>query len=297
MAAGTTIRTSVAPPDHTPRVRGPQNLRATATHDTITVSWDHPWPETEDDYWLGISSSTASVPIRHINARVFPPASQYTYTDLDPTTYRIVVMHNDIVREGAEITITTSAAPPALRLALTAERAECTAGTLNPVTWTITGGVEPYRLTVDGASVDADAESATVTCGALPGGASEAAGTITASRDRRHGDPGSYAEASAAYTIVEPLPAPENVSARGLRTYAVADWDSVSAASGSVHYILRWKRTAASDWTYEHEFEFLEYEQGTRRGWYSTRLPEGTAFEMAVAVMRNPIERQTPEAC
>ena len=112
--ATTTVRTAVAPPDHTPRVRGPQNLRATATHDTITVSWDHPWPETEDDYWLGISSPTASVPIRHINARVFPPASQYTYTDLDPSsTYRIVVMHNDIVREGAAITITTKVAPPA----------------------------------------------------------------------------------------------------------------------------------------------------------------------------------------
>ena len=107
---------------------------------------------------------------------------------------------------------------------------------------------------------------------------------------------GAPATASAAYTIVPPLPAPTNLSARGLRTYAVADWDSVSAASGSVHYILRWKRTAASDWTYEHEFEFLEYEEGARRGWYSTRLPEGTAFEMAVAVMRNPIERQTPEA-
>ena len=109
MRAGTTIRTAIAPPDHTPLVRGPQNLRATATHDTITVSWDHPWPDTEDDYWLGISSPTVSVPIRHINARVFPPASQYTYTDLDPSsTYRIVVMHNDIVRAGAAITITTN---------------------------------------------------------------------------------------------------------------------------------------------------------------------------------------------
>ena len=38
-----------------------------------------------------------------------------------------------------------------LTLTLTAERAECTAGTLNPVTWEIEGGVEPYWLTVDGA--------------------------------------------------------------------------------------------------------------------------------------------------
>ena len=292
--ATTTVRTAVAPADYTPPLRGPQNLRATATHDTITVRWDHPRTDTEDDYWLRISGPPGRVPIGARDEFVFPPDSAHTYGRLTPgTTYRIRVTHIDITRESAEITVTTKAAPPPLRLTLTAERSECTAGTLNPATWEITGGVEPYRLTVDGASVEADAESATGTCGALPEGATEAPGTITAVVTDATGAP---ATASAAYTIVPPLPAPENVSARGLRTYAVADWDSVSAASGSVHYILRWKRTAASDWTYEHEFEFLEYEQGARRGWYSTRLPEGTAFEMAVAVMRNPIERQTPEA-
>ena len=288
--ATTRVRTAAAPPDHTPLVRGPQNLRATATHDTIAVSWDHPRPDTEDRYWLYISG-----PYGDRYANVWPPNSQHTFDDLLPnTTYLIHVMHNDIVRESAEITITTKArAGPPLRLTLTASRPECTAGTLTPVSWEISGGGAPYRLTVDGAPVEADAESTTVTCGALPEGASTAPGTITATVTDAAGAP---ATASAAYTIVPPLPAPTNLSARGLRTYAVADWDSVSAASGSVHYILRWKRTAASDWTYEHEFEFLEYEQGARRGWYSTRLPEGTAFEMAVAVMRNPIERQTPEA-
>ena len=297
--ATTTVRTAVAPADYTPPLRGPQNLRATATHDTITVRWDHPRTDTEDDYWLRISGPPGRVPIGARDEFVFPPDSAHTYGRLTPgTTYRIRVTHIDITRESAEITVTTKAAPPPLRLTLTAERSECTAGTLNPVTWTITGGTPPYTVTVDGETAAADATSAHATCGALPDygiwlPVTQAPGTITAIVTDATGAP---ATASAAYTIVPPLPAPENVSARGLRTYAVADWDSVSAASGSVHYILRWKRTAASDWTYEHEFEFLEYEQGARRGWYSTRLPEGTAFEMAVAVMRNPIERQTPEA-
>ena len=73
-----------------------------------------------------------------------------------------------------------------LTLTLTAERAECTAGTLNPVSWTITGGTAPYTLTVAGQSVDPPAESVNVTCGALPDGASEAPGTITASVRGRH---------------------------------------------------------------------------------------------------------------
>ena len=41
--ATTTVRTAVAPTDYTPLLRGPQNLRATATHDTITVTWDPPF--------------------------------------------------------------------------------------------------------------------------------------------------------------------------------------------------------------------------------------------------------------
>ena len=144
--------------------------------------------------------------------------------------------------------------------------------------------------------MDADAESATVTCGALPDygiwlPVTQAPGTITAVVTDATGAP---ATVSAAYTIVPPLPAPANVSAQGLRTLAVADWDSVSAASGSVHYILRWKRTADSDWTYEREF--LGYEQGAKWQWYGTGLAEGTAYEIAVAVMRDPIEQQTPEA-
>ena len=97
-----------------------------------------------------------------------------------------------------------------LALTLTAMRSECTAGTLNPVAWTITGGTPPDTLTVDGAVVDADAERTTVTCGRLPAGATEAPGAITASVTDAAG---TTATASAAYTIVPPLPPPTGVNA------------------------------------------------------------------------------------
>ena len=105
-------------------------------------------------------------------------------------------------------------APDPLTLTITASRAECTAGTLNPVTWTITGGTPPYTLTLDGMSVDADAESATATCGALPDygiwlPVTQAPGTITATVTDATG---ATATASAAYTIVPPLPAPTGLS-------------------------------------------------------------------------------------
>ena len=289
--ATATVRTVVAPAGYTPLVRGPQNLRATATHDTITVRWDHPRADAEQSYWLYIEGPD----IRDIaDDRVWPPDSQYTFDGLEPnSTYLIRVTHNDITRDSAEITVTTTtkAPPPALRLTLTAERSECTAGTLNPVSWEIEGGAAPYRLTVDGESVDPDAESATVTCGSLPEGASTAPGTITAVVTDATG---ARVEASAAYTIVPPLPAPENVSAQGYRTLAVARWDASPAASGSVHYVLRWKTTADAAWTYEHEFRAVK--QGTRWLWWPTGLAEGSSYEFEIAVMRNPIERQTPEA-
>ena len=203
----TTARTSAAPADWEPLPRGPQNLRVTTTHDSIIVHWDPPFPEAPGRWFVGVSTifnGTAwSVAQRTIRTPL--PAEGVTLRGDPPalirpnTTYTVLVAHRGFDGAAAEISVTTPAAPPALRLTLAAERAECMAGTLNPVTWEITGGAAPYRLTLDGASVDAGAEGATVTCGALPGGASEAAGTITASVTDA---PGSYAEASAAYTIV-----------------------------------------------------------------------------------------------
>ena len=291
-----TASTAAAPTDWTPLPRGPQNLRTAVTHNSVTVSWDAPHAGAHDVYHVTL------VPPAGLRQRVtvHSGVTAHTFTGLTPTTtYNVFVRHADIIGGRVETSVTTSAAraPRPLTLTLTASRAECTAGTLNPVSWTIRGGVGPYRLTVDGASVDADAESATVTCGDLPDygiwlPVTQAPGTITAVVTDATG---ATATASAAYTIVPPLPAPANVSAQGLRTLAEARWDASPAASGSVHYILRWKKTADVDWTYEHEF--LEYKhQGTKWLWSAEGLAEGTPYEVAVAVMRDPIERQTPDA-
>ena len=298
VTAGTTIRTAVAPPDHTPLVRGPQNLRATATHDTITVRWDHPRADVEEDYWLHISSSTGRVPFRHQNAFVLPPDSAYTYTDLTPgSTYRIRVTHIDITRESAEITITTAAAAPPLRLALTAGRAECTAATLNPVTWEIRGGVGPYRLTVDGASVEADAEGATVTCGALPDGATEAPGTITAVVTDATG---ATATASAAYTIVPPLPAPVATADPWVMRFSVLmEWRGLTVpATCDVPtgcFAFRTRLADETQWTYNWD----NHKNADRDGpplVYRDVEAAGTTVEAGIASIRDPIEIETPEA-
>ena len=182
VSTATTVRTAATPADWQPLPEGPQNLRATATHDSITVRWDPPFPEGDLAWSVNVTTTllgrTWVVQNRVIRT---PPPEGWTlrglYQPIRPnTTYRVRVAN--VYRPGpvVEISVTTPAARPPLRLSLTAERADCTAATLNPVTWAISGGVEPYRLTVDGASVDADAESATVTCGALPDDASDVPG-------------------------------------------------------------------------------------------------------------------------
>ena len=203
-------RTVAAPEDWEPPPRGPNNLRATATHDSITVFWDPPFPRRGAGLGRhGVRAERLSH--RHRLAGRSAPErldDSRRLVGLEPeTTYRVIVAHDGGDGASAEITITTNAAPPPLRLTLTAGRAECTTGTLNPVSWEISGGVGPYRLTVDGASVEAEAEGATVTCGALPDygiwlPVTQAPGTIPATVTDATGAP---ATASAAYTIVPPL--------------------------------------------------------------------------------------------
>ena len=319
VSSGTTARTSAAPADWEPLPRGPQNLRVTTTHDSIIVHWDPPFPEAPGRWFVDVSTifnGTAwSVAQRTIRTPL--PAEGVTLRGDHPwlirpnTTYTVLVAHRGFDGAAAEVSVTTPAAPPALGLTLTAERSECTAATLNPVTWEISGGVAPYRLTLDGASVDATAESATVTCGNLPEGATEAPGTITAVVTDATGAP---ATASAAYTIVPPLPAPANFQVGPHPGVAYTGWDSVRGAGSQypefdasqlspaerdqrlkAGYLVRYRTDAASAWTYaEHSDGEWTTQYGYVRPWETP--PPGTFYTASVAAARHPLELETPAA-
>ena len=318
----TTARTLPAPADWEPLPRGPQNLRVTTTHDSIIVRWDPPFPEAP--YWF-VSVSTIfngtawSVEQRTIGT---PPPEGVTLRGDPPwlirpnTTYSVLVAHDGFDGATAEVSVTTPAAPPALRLTLTAGRDECTAGTLNPVTWEISGGTPPYTLTVAGETVDADAEGATVTCGALPDyglwlPVTQAPGTITATVTDATGAP---ATASAAYTIVPPLPAPTNFQVGPHPGVAYTGWDSVRGAGSQypefdasqlspaerdqrlgAGYLVRYRTDATSAWTYaEHSDGEWTTQYGYVRPWETP--PPGTFYTASVAAARHPLELETPAA-
>ena len=110
--AETMVETLALPAGREPLKRGAQNLRATATHDSITATWDQPFEESTDFYLAFLFR--VDYPYRA--SRVTPvwhPNTQVTFAGLEPnTTYRVEVVHMAIVRPSVEIAVTTSAQPP-----------------------------------------------------------------------------------------------------------------------------------------------------------------------------------------
>ena len=193
--------------------------------------------------------------------------------------------------------VAAAQAPDPLTLTITAGRAECTAGTLNPVSWEIEGGTPPYTLMIDGASVDAEAESATITCGALPEGTTAAPATITAVVTDATG---ASATASAAYTIVPPLPAPTGL--RHVSHYpgsVQTSWSDVPGvaemtledAEGTAYtldaYLVRYRAVGAPAWLH------VLRERTIDNVW---EVFDAGIREFSVAALRHPLERLTPAA-
>ena len=61
----TTVRTMAAPAGWVPPPRGPQNLRATATHDSITVTWEHPHDTVRAPYIVELLDAHSGALLNH----------------------------------------------------------------------------------------------------------------------------------------------------------------------------------------------------------------------------------------
>ena len=104
--ATTTVRTTSSPQGWTAPPRGAQNVRTTTTSNSITVSWDAPYPDAADDsYHLMLFHPTRSG-IRH--EWVDNGTTSYTFDNLEPgLTYRVVVDHIAVVESAVELEATT----------------------------------------------------------------------------------------------------------------------------------------------------------------------------------------------
>ena len=195
--------------------------------------------------------------------------------------------------------VAAAQAPDPLTLTITAERSECTAATLNPVRWVISGGVEPYALIVDGTPVEAGARHTTVICPALPEGATEAPATVTATVTDAAGE---TVTTRAAYMIVPPLPAPETAGEIvGYTSQLAFPWYTAEPPPGAdalVGFLVRWREVGSATWAYEWALAWEHEDGGIIYGtpaWVEG-LRDATTYEAAIAPMRHFLEPKTPQA-
>ena len=195
---------------------------------------------------------------------------------------------------------------PPLALELTSSRDLCTANTLTELSWTIIGGKPPYTLTIDGQQVDPEADSHRVNCGSLmidpqteeplPDQIKTFTGMVMDSQTTPE-----TMNQQIRVNVVEPLPAPTNLSVATDKRRASMNWDAVQEeglrdADGDTwpFYLLRWR--AADDMEWEHVINPVRRPTRMRIFGQRADLVPGGRYEYAVAALRDPIETETPAA-
>ena len=180
---------------------------------------------------------------------------------------------------------------PRFSLWLTSSRDLCTAGTPTEISWNITGGSAPYRLTIEGEAVDPAAENIRINCGALTETEAAAADAALAARritavvtDSR----GVRREAALDVARARALPAPIDLGHGSHRETATIAWSQSDPLLQSA-FVVRYRPIGAGPWRYSVA------EPQLRRGALTFTVPAGEHVA-AVAAIRHKLEAETPSA-
>ena len=204
--------------------------------------------------------------------------------------------------ELGDVVVTTEFLLP-LTLELASSRALCTANTLTELSWIISGGLPPYTLTIDGETVDAEADSQRANCGPIPADpmgpvpGTTPAKTFRASVTDSQARPVTATD-SVQVELAEALSPPTGIEAASLSVVVGVSWTPKPAPAEGVSsqarflpqglFLVRHRLLDAESWTYEPRAEL-------RFPWWIVLLDEGTR-ELMFAELRAPIEAETPEA-
>jgi hypothetical protein len=112
----TEVTTLAPPPDYEPLPSGPQNLGATATHNSITVSWEASRPDDPQSYAVDVFHAESGFWIDEwdLPAGVTSVTVTGLFWRVEPDTlYEIIVYELGIPQVTAEVSIRTPAAPDA----------------------------------------------------------------------------------------------------------------------------------------------------------------------------------------
>lgn len=187
-----------------------------------------------------------------------------------------------------------------LTLELKSSRDLCTAGTLTEISWEISGGVAPYRLTIAGERVDPDRASVRVQCGVPLDGPSTGFWGID-QRIRVQGGitdaQGTTSMASTTVALAYPLPPPWEftVATRALAAnlrpnLQSRDTSSLNRDDETPLYLFRWRERGAREWTYE------QHTPTARNSWRHETPHPGATYELQIAELRDRIEAVSPAA-
>ncbi len=201
----------------------------------------------------------------------------------------------------------TSAEEP-LSISISSSRETCTVGTLTDVSWRISGGTAPYEVAVNGVAVDPDAASERVLC-ALAEGLTDPSqlyafertvirATVTDASNQGASD-------SLVLPLTQPFPPPRRAFAgagqewsdyRFAGLYAGVNRhfaeDQYQAPPPSL-FLFRWRQAGSNTWTYH------SHDESTSDSFFSQQLHQhasGTRYEVQISQLRDPIERETPDA-
>ncbi len=302
----------------------------------VTVVTAAPLPAGYSRFYLQRRTSTSAspgTPPTSYERLVAPVGTSYTFTptadeggassisfDLTAARPRPLPRPGQKPELGRVVVTTVFQLPVApLTLELNSSRELCTANTLTELSWTITGGQPPYALTIDGQTVDAEAESQRANCGPIQMNPQteeplpNQTKTFSASVSDSQSSPVPAAD-RIAVELVQALPAPANVWVSVYPGFVYSNWDRVdgfgsqlpeldesqmSSVEQRKHtrdgYLVRYRTDAASAWTYaEHSEGGWTKLAGYLRPWDTP--PPGTFYRMSVTAARHPLELETPDA-
>ena len=227
---------------------------------------------------------------------VLPAGTTYTFT-VSASERAASSLDFQLHAARAVAVTTVFKVPPPPTLELTSSRDLCTANTLTELSWTIAGGRPPYTLSIDGETVDANAESHRANCGPIPTDPFTG-DPIPESRKRWTATVSDSQEPSAStrqrieIELVEPLAPPPLIWMSAFGTRIAIAWTETEEHRAAVWYgkggvyAIRFRLEDTIAWTYaKHHTGPLAW----------IELPAGD-MTVQMAVLRAPIEQATPQA-